>query len=604
MPQTLENKNEDIIRVAVLDSGVSYSTDLDIEENISVNDVGNTVNIMFDDATGHGTGMAGIIGAEDNEKGIRGIHPEAEIYSIRILDENNQATLSQTIAGIYQAIASGCNILNMSFGTSVQSEILHEAIRAAYEEGMLLIAAAGNQEGNPVEYPAAYEEVMAVGATDATGNKMSDTCDGTEIEIFAPGSQVPTSGLFGGTAIVEGTSIAAAQVSGAASLLWAKDKSKSAGFIRSLLNNTAQNIENPGVSGAGLLDIENAFRMYDSLAQIYTESICEYESIQTENKDAAEYGNVSLVNGSWGRDQHESMSIDATDGYNIKSSNLQLMSTAARKADDKPYDVASKLHASGNYIRTMKFLYLCAAYLRNGKLADEAVALASADVKYSADDVPELKKQTIALIKTNLISGVDEANPTARYFKVLGFAMHLAGDTFAHRTIVPKYTVAGTNPVNPINSTSITSANAKFGTMHFLAQGNHAKESDEILKKWARSSADYAGTICTRWKCFQRTVNLGVMEFKDVKNFASVAKPPYEDVKDFCKERFSDAEIACEYLFMYSYEKDSYDGMQIFMPAEKYVVLNNLKGYLEEIGEDTSLLTSSEWLKISTPTMY
>ena len=113
LPQAIENT--DIVRTAVLDSGISYSSDLDIKENISINDVGNTVNVIFDDATGHGTGIAGMIGAKDNEKGIRGIHPEAEIYSIRILDENNQATLSQAVAGIYQVIESGCNILNKCF---------------------------------------------------------------------------------------------------------------------------------------------------------------------------------------------------------------------------------------------------------------------------------------------------------------------------------------------------------------------------------------------------------------------------------------------------------------------------------------------------------
>lgn len=602
LPQAIENT--DIVRTAVLDSGVSYSSDLDIKENISINDVGNTVNVIFDDATGHGTGIAGIIGAKDNEKGIRGIHPEAEIYSIRILDENNQATLSQAVAGIYQAIESGCNILNMSFGTSVNSEILHEAIRAAYDAGMLLIAAAGNQEGEPVEYPAAYEEVMAVGATDTTGNKRSDTSDGTEIEIFAPGTQVPTSGLFGGTLIVEGTSIAAAQVSGAASLLWAKDKTKSAGFIRSLLKNTAQTIENPGISGAGLLDIENAFNKYDSLEQVYMESVCEYESIQAENRNSEEYENITLVNGLWGRDQHENMAVSATDGYSISSNNIQLMSTAARKADDKPYDAASKLHASDNYIRTMKFLYLCASYLRSGKLPDEAVSLASAGVQYNSTDAPELIQQTLAMIKTDLVSGINEANPTARYFKVLGFAMHLAGDTFAHRTIVPKYTVAGTNPTNPINSTSITSVNARFGTTHFLAQGNHTMENDQLLKDWAKHSASNSGSICKRWKCFQRTVNLGVMEFKDVKNFSSANKPPYEDVKDFCKERFSDAGMACDVLFIDSYGNEAYDGLDIFIPVENYVVLNNLKGYMEAIGEDTSSLTASEWSKISTPDLY
>ena len=601
LPQTIENT--DVIRTAVLDSGVSYSTDLDIAENIGINDACETDNVMFDDATGHGTGIAGMIAAQDNMMGIRGIHPEAEIYSIRILNENNQATLSQAVAGIYQAIALKCNILNMSFGTRTDSEILHEAIRAAYDDGMLLIAAAGNQEGNPVEYPAAYEEVIAVGATDSTGNKIIDTCDGTEIEIFAPGSQIPTSGLFGGTAIVEGTSIAAAQVSGAASLLWAKDKSKSAGFIRSLLKNTTQNIENSGASGAGLLDIENALNMYDSLAQVYTESICEYESIQTENKNATEFTGVNLVNGSWGRDQHESMSIAATEGYNISSNNIRLMATTARLADNDPYNDAAKLHAAHNYVQTLKFFYLCANNLRNGKLADEAVESAAGLVGFGNDLV--LLDRTKKLIKADILSGVNEANPTARYFKVLGFAMHLVGDTFAHRTIVPKYTVAGTNPVEPIYSTSATSFDARIGTKHFITDSTHIVESDITLKDWARHSATKEDQICPKWKCFQRAVNLGVMEFRDIKRFSPMEKiPPYEDYKDFCKERYVDAVDNCETLFAESYEKQAFSGVYILYPTRKNVVLNNLKGYAQDIGEDLSVLTAKEWSTVSTPSEY
>ena len=299
------------------------------------------------------------------------------------------------------------------------------------------------------------------------------------------------------------------------------------------MKNTAQSIENPGISGAGLLDIENAFNKYDSLEQVYMESVCEYESIQAENRYSEEYENITLVNGLWGRDQHENMAVSATDGYSISSNNIQLMSTAARKADDKPYDAASKLHASDNYIRTMKFLYLCASYLRSGKLPDEAVSLASAGVQYNSTDAP-----------------------------------------------------------------------ARFGTTHFLAQGNHTMENDQLLKDWAKHSASNSGSICKRWKCFQRTVNLDVMEFKDVKNFSSANKPPYEDVKDFCKERFSDAGMACDVLFIDSYGNEAYDGLDIFIPVENYVVLNNLKGYMETIGEDTSSLTASEWSKISTPDLY
>ena len=608
LPQTAENT--DIIRTAVLDSGVSYSTDLDIAENIGINDAGETDNVMFDDATGHGTGVAGIIGAQDNEEGIRGIHPEAEIYSIRILNENNQTTLSQAVAGIYQAIDSGCNILNMSFGTSVQSEILHEAIRAAYEEGMLLIAAAGNQEGDPVEYPAAYEEVMAVGATDATGNKIADTCDGAEIEIFAPGSQIPTSGLFGGTAIVEGTSIAAAQVSGAASLLWAKDKSKSAGFIRNLLKNTAQNIENSGISDAGLLDIENAFARYQEMENVYVEETYEYEDIQAENREAEAFTDVDLISGLWMTNTDHVNLVDyAVSDMGISSSNIQLMTASAIKADST-YRSASMLHASGNYVKTLKFLCRCATRLRKGDSIATAISKGAEFAGFTDEKAEkELKKQTEAMLNADLVANVSESGNTARFFKVLGFAAHLTGDTFAHRTIVPKYTVAGTNPSSPVYSKSTTSADAKFGTMHFVTDPNHTKHDDAQLKEWAKSSASYVGSICTKWKCFQRTVNLGVMEFKDVKNFVQTSLRSdnykvYEDNKKFCKERYADAESACSVMFYNVYEGILYDGIEVFCPVEKNVVLNNLKGYAKNAGQDISIMTEAEWLEVSTPSMY
>ena len=180
LPQERE-ENQEEIKVAVLDSGVSFDKDVPVEGNIAISDVLESENVMFDDASGHGTGIAGMIAAQDNEDRIRGIHPEAKVYSIRVLNENNQATLSQVIAGIYKAIDLDCKILNMSFGTMTDSEALHQAVRSAYDAGMLLIAAGGNTEGASIEYPAAYPEVMAVGATDNTGNKIQTTSDGEEL---------------------------------------------------------------------------------------------------------------------------------------------------------------------------------------------------------------------------------------------------------------------------------------------------------------------------------------------------------------------------------------------------------------------------------------
>ena len=609
LPQERE-ENQEEIKVAVLDSGVLFDKDVPVEGNIAISDVLESENVMFDDASGHGTGIAGMIAAQDNEDRIRGIHPEAKVYSIRVLNENNQATLSQVIAGIYKAIDLDCKILNMSFGTMTDSEALHQAVRSAYDAGMLLVAAGGNTEGASIEYPAAYPEVMAVGATDNTGNKIQTTSDGEELEILAPGSQIPTTGLFGGVMITEGTSIATAQVSAAASLLWSKDSTKSAGFIRSLLKNTTQDVAESGISGSGLLDIEKAEQMYTEMENIYVEEAMDYQEIQENNREAEAYDEVELVNGLWTKKNHQDMSQNAATGYKISATNLTILSTAAQKADYEPYNAAAMLHATGNYVEALHFLYECAAQLRSGKAINAAVSAAE-KVALKHDENGELtetraqlKKQVTTLLNTSIVSGVSETSAEARYYKVLGFALHLTGDTFAHRTIVPKYTVAGTNPKNVVYSTNAKSANAKFGTSDFKEQGTHTKESDAILKTWAKSSHKYQDQICRRWKCFQRTVNLGVMEFKDIKNFASNKTKDYEDNSKFCTERFVDAQTACDVLFSDSYDKEVYDGIGIFAPVEKNVMLNNLKKYSKEAGMDITCFTDTEWAKISTPDMY
>lgn len=571
LPQKLSGDGQ--VKVAVLDSGVSFDLDIDVMEHITINEEQKVDNVLFDDATGHGTALAGIIAAKNDKDRVRGINPNAQIYSIQVLDDNNQTTLSQVVAGIYLAIDAGCDIINMSFGTTVDSEILHGAVRKAYDAGILMVAAAGNNGGRKVEFPAAYEEVMAVGSTDTTGNKISETSDGQEIEIFAPGSQILTTGLFGGSIVVDGTSIAAAQVSGAASLLWSMDKGKSAGFIRSLLANTAQNVDNAGISGAGLMDIENAVSCFDDLAQVYEENICEYLQIQMENKDAEEYIGVKLVNGLWNGDTHANIVNAQLKEYKVSSNNIRLMQEAAKKADID-YIEASLLHGSDNYVKTLKFLFLCAKYVRSGKSIDKSISLA--DSETNVKDLKEglaLIEATRKMLNSSIVPGISESSSEARFYKVMGFALHVTGDVFAHRTIVPGYTVNGTNPSKVKYSKSTTSADARFGTSDFASQTGHSLHDDSDLKIWAKSSYAKRDSICRRWNCFQRAVNLGVIEFKDIKNFSTTStkdsQGTYEDNTNFCKERYADAKLACEVLFEEAYYKQKFDGVLIYMPVQK-----------------------------------
>ena len=110
------------IKVAVLDSGVDDGNDLDLAYSATLVPGEEEMSPLFMDGSGHGNGVAGLIAAKDNKEGITGVNPNAEIYSIRVLDDDNRAPLSRIIEGIYMAIDQKVNIINMSFGVSQYSK--------------------------------------------------------------------------------------------------------------------------------------------------------------------------------------------------------------------------------------------------------------------------------------------------------------------------------------------------------------------------------------------------------------------------------------------------------------------------------------------------
>ena len=110
-----------------------------------------------------------------------------ELYSAKVLDNKNVAPLSRIIEAINWAIEEKVNIINMSFGTTANSQALYNAIKKADDAGILLIASAGNNE--TVEYPAKYEEVVAVGSRNAEGELSEQSASGDELEVVAPGNR-------------------------------------------------------------------------------------------------------------------------------------------------------------------------------------------------------------------------------------------------------------------------------------------------------------------------------------------------------------------------------------------------------------------------------
>jgi subtilisin family serine protease len=217
------------INIAIFDTGISEHPDIKISGGVSIIDGEKTYN----DENGHGTNVAGVISSQINNEGIIGTAPEVNLYAIKVINSQGIGRYSDIIEGIEWAIDNNINIINMSFGGDQYSKILEEAINMAYENNILIIAASGNNGGeNTITYPAKYQNVIAVGAVDKENNLTSFTSTGTEMELVAPGTDILTTTLDGKQGKVEGTSFAASYVTGAAGLLWSKDKTISNTTIR------------------------------------------------------------------------------------------------------------------------------------------------------------------------------------------------------------------------------------------------------------------------------------------------------------------------------------------------------------------------------------
>lgn len=302
-----KNKLKKKIKIALLDSGVDAGNDISLAYSISLVPGEEEMTKMFMDGSGHGSSVAGLIAAEDNEEGITGINPNAEIYSIRVLDDANQAPLSRVIEGIYLAIEQKVNIINMSFGLNTYSKALEEAIRAAAEEGILIVAAAGNTGDRGVQYPAAYEEVLAVGSVDKQGEVAEHSAKGEEIEIVAPGELVRTTGFLGTEMVSSGTSLAAPQVAEVASLIWERDPGVPADFVRDLLKESANLYGEAESYGNGLVDAEYALDHYDEFKRnINSRGKSEQDLRIEENKEKiTTFEDTGCVEGCWYQDDHE-----------------------------------------------------------------------------------------------------------------------------------------------------------------------------------------------------------------------------------------------------------------------------------------------------------
>lgn len=246
--------------IAIVDTGVDLDHP-DLAEKIvpGFNFVDNN-DLPMDD-NGHGTHVAGIAAAAGNNGlGVAGVSWSSKIMPIKVLDASGTGNDYHAAQGIIWAVDHGAKVINLSFGGLQYSSLLQEAVNYAHDKGALVVAAAGNEalNGNPPFYPAALDNVVAVGALDESDSRASFSSFGTYLDVSAPGVSVMSTALDNDYKAMTGTSMAAPHVAGQAGLLFSLKPDQTNGQVEETIKQTAWDLGESGrddVFGYGRISV-------------------------------------------------------------------------------------------------------------------------------------------------------------------------------------------------------------------------------------------------------------------------------------------------------------------------------------------------------------
>lgn len=257
------SKGSASVLIAVLDTGVNTgNTDLKGISLSGYNVLDNTTN--YADDHGHGTMVMSVIASKmDNGFGIAGVAPESKFLAVKVMSSSGTGTYSSMIKGIEYATNQGAKVINMSIGGRTASSALKLAVDSAIAKGVTIVAAAGNEGSTSLSYPAAYDNVVGVGAVDINGVKMTFSNTGTGITLVAGGSaRVATSTDYISSA--SGTSFAAPYVTGMVGLMYAVNPDMTPQKVMDAISQGASDLGMTGYDltfGYGLADMEKIVKI-------------------------------------------------------------------------------------------------------------------------------------------------------------------------------------------------------------------------------------------------------------------------------------------------------------------------------------------------------
>ena len=233
------------VKIAVLDTGIDQ-THTDLSGRIAASQNFTTAG-SANDGNGHGTHVAGIIAANaGNGIGVAGVAYYASLMNVKVLDDAGSGSSSWVASGITWAADNGAKVINMSLGSATPSKTIEDAINYAWNKGVVVVAAAGNESTSSASYPAYYSNVISVAATDKNDAKASFSNFGTWVDVAAPGMSIYSTYKGNTYSTLSGTSMASPYVAGLAGLVWSSGLCTTNSCVRSKIESTADQIIGTG----------------------------------------------------------------------------------------------------------------------------------------------------------------------------------------------------------------------------------------------------------------------------------------------------------------------------------------------------------------------
>lgn len=254
-------KGDENVVIAVVDTGVDLNhPDLrgQLTEGYNIVESNN----YPDDDNGHGTHVAGIIASKtNNREGIAGITWYNKIMPVKVMGAEGHGSSIDIAKGIVWAVDNGADVINLSLGNYEPSFLMEEAVNYAYDNNVVIVAAAGNDNTNQPSFPAAFPTVLSVSAVNYNGQRADFSNYGDYIDVTAPGVQIASTFFNQQYAALSGTSMASPHVAALAGLILSINPDLKNRDVMNVIKSTAHDLGRPGDDidfGSGLIDVEYA----------------------------------------------------------------------------------------------------------------------------------------------------------------------------------------------------------------------------------------------------------------------------------------------------------------------------------------------------------